>query len=314
MSDRDMRDAYCEALIELAQEDERIVLLEADLMGANGTKAFKERFPNRLINSGVAEANMVCMAAGLAVSGKIPFAASFACFAARRAYDQFFISVNYARCKVNLTGTDPGITAVLNGGTHQCFEDIGLMRSIPNLLIYEPADDISLKALVKEAAYHPGPTYLRLQRRGASSLYSQGEEFRLGKAKVLRDGADIAIFATGYLLVPEALKAADALKREGIDAAVIDLHTVKPLDEELVLSYAKKTGALIVCENHQAATGVGSAVTLFLSETHPTKVYCLGIRDEFGQVGDIAFLKQRFGLNSDRISQEARRLLGRKGE
>ncbi|MFZ4617621.1 MAG: transketolase family protein [Rectinemataceae bacterium] len=314
MSARDMRDAYCEALVELAEADDRIVLLEADLMGANGTTAFKERFPKRFFNAGVAEANMVSMAAGMAVSGKIPFAASFACFAARRAYDQFFISVNYARVKMNLTGTDPGISAVFNGGTHMSFEDIGLMRSIPGLVIYEPADDISLKALVKEAAYHPGPTYLRLHRKGASSLYEQGEEFRLGKAKVLREGADIAIFATGYLLVPEALKAAELLKREGIDAAVIDLHTIKPLDEELVLSYARKTGAVMVCENHQVATGVGSAVALFLSETHPTRMQCIGIRDEFGQVGDLAFLKQRFGLNADRIFHKARELLGRKEE
>jgi transketolase len=313
MSDRDMRDAYCDALMELAEADERIVLLEADLMGANGTTAFKERFPGRSINIGVAEANMVSMAAGLAVSGKNPFASSFACFAARRAYDQFFISVNYARVKVNLTGTDPGISAVFNGGTHMCFEDIGLMRSVPRLVIYEPADDISLKCLVKEAAYHPGATYLRLHRKGASSLYSQGQVSRLGKANVLREGSDVAIFATGYILVPEALKAAELLSKEGIDAAVIDLHTIKPLDEELILRYAGTTGAVMTCENHQVATGVGSAVALLLSERLPTRVRCLGIKDEFGQVGDLAFLKRHFGFDAVDLARNAKELLGGKG-
>jgi transketolase len=308
-----MRETYCETLMELADGDARIVLLEADLMGANGTTAFRERFPKQFFNVGVAEANMVSIAAGLARTGRIPFAASFATFSARRAFDQFFVSANYGRNKVNLVGTDPGISAAYNGGTHMCFEDIGMMRSIPGLTIYEPADNVSLKALVKEAAYLPAPTYCRLQRRGSNSLYAENQKFALGKGIVLRDGVDMTIIATGFLLVPEALKAADALQKGGISAAVIDLHTIKPLDEALIMEYAKKTGAILTCENHQAATGVGSAIALFLSENYPVPVYCHGIREAFGEVGSLDYLKKHFQFDAEGIAVLAGKLFARKG-
>jgi len=193
----EMRTVYGESLIDMAENDDRIVVLDADLMRANGTVAFKERFPDRAIDVGVAEANMIGIAAGLSTVGLIPFPATFTCFASRRVFDQFFISANYAKQNVNLTGTDPGIAALLNGGTHMSFEDTGLMRTIPGITIYEPSDPTSLKALLRQAAYRPGCSYLRLHRKHIVPLYADDESFELGKGKVLVDGTDVAIFAIG---------------------------------------------------------------------------------------------------------------------
>ncbi|MBI9108816.1 MAG: transketolase family protein [Spirochaetales bacterium] len=312
MPDMDMRDAYCLALKELAADNKNIVALDADLMGADGLSSFKKEFPDQFINVGVAEANMVGIASGLSTMGKIPFASSFACFASRRVYDQFFISSNYAGLKVNLTGSDPGISAQLNGGTHMAFEDIGIMRNTPNLVIYEPCDIVSMKALVKEAAKIPNCTYLRLHRKGSNTIYDQNETFELGKGKVLRDGTDLTIIATGYILVPEALKAAEALSAKGIEAAVIDGYSIKPFDEDLVLEYAKKTGAVLTCENHQAATGLGSAVATFLSAKHPVPVFTHGVKDVFGEVGGMDYLKKKFGFTAERITELAEALIKEK--
>ena len=308
----DMRDVYTQTLIDLAKKDARIVVLEADLMKATGTTSFSKEFPERAINVGVAEANMVGVASGLAAVGKIPFAASFACFAARRTFDQFFLSANYAKLPVHLVGTDPGITAQYNGGTHMPFEDVGLMRTIPDLVVFEPSDTTSVAKLTRLSAEHAGPTYMRLHRKGGVTLYDENENFELGKGKVLRDGDDLTIIAMGMVMVPESLKAADILAEKGIRAAVIDMHTVKPIDEELVVEYAKKTGAVLTCENHQVKGGLGSAVAETLGENYPTLMKRHGVLDEFGEVGDLDYLMERYGMKAEVIAAKAEELAARK--
>jgi transketolase len=305
----DMQEVYVNTLIELAEKDQRICVLEADLMRATGTKSFQELFPERTFNVGVAEANMVCIAAGLSTTGKIPFAATFGCFASRRVFDQFFLSANYAMQNVKLVGTDPGITAAFNGGTHMPFEDAGIMRNIPSLVVFEPCDTISLKKLLKKSAHHKGCTYMRLQRKGSITIYNENEEFELGKGKVLRDGTDITIIAVGMVMVSEALKTAKELEKQGISAAVIDMHSFKPLDQELVVKYARKTGAIITAENHQICNGLGSAVAECLSESYPTLMRRIGVQDKFGQVGTLDYLQQTYCLTAKHILDKAKELI-----
>lgn len=314
METKEMRAVYCDTLIELAQSDERIMVVEADLMRASGTMSFKQQFPDRGVDVGVAEANLVGVSAGLSAAGKIPFAATFGCFASRRAFDQFFLSANYAKLNVKLVGTDPGISAAFNGGTHMPFEDIGLMRMIPGLTIIEPSDPVSLKALLKACASHQGCTYMRLHRKAVAPIYQNDEMFALGKGKVLCDGSDVTLIALGAILVPEALKAKDELANMGIEAAVLDMHTVKPLDEELVLSYARKTGCIVTAENHQTAGGLGAAVANFLAQTHPTPMAMVGIQDEFGQVGTQGWLQQYYRLTAEEITRKALALVKSKKE
>lgn len=313
MPDIEMRAAYAETLIALAERDPRIVLLEADLMRASGTGAFQKRFPQRTFNVGVAEANMVSIAAGLAAEGKVPFADTFACFAGRRDYDQFFISANYARLSVHLVGTDPGITATYNGGTHMPFEDLGNMRHIPYLTVFEPSDSVSLRALVARSAELDGCSYMRLHRRPVPALYPAGEEFELGKGKVLEDGRDVAIFAIGALMVHEALAARTLLAQDGVAAAVIDLHTLKPIDSELIVHFARKTGAVVTCENHQVRGGLGSAVAEVLGEFFPCRMKRIGVQDEFGEVGDLPYLQKRYGLTASDIRDTIKESLSRNG-
>ena len=253
MAGKEMRTVYAETLVRLAADDPRIVVLEADLMRATGTGIFKEAYPERMINVGVAEANLLGVAAGLAAEGKHPFAATFGCFASRRAFDQFFISCAYAKLPVTLVGTDPGISAAYNGGTHMPFEDIGIMRTVPKLDIIEPSDPISLEAFVEALAASSRPGYMRLHRKAVDPIYAKGEPFALGKGKLLRKGDDLLIVALGAIMVPAALEAAARLAADGIEAAVIDALCVKPLDVELILSWAKKTGAVVTAENHQVA-------------------------------------------------------------
>lgn len=309
MSQKEMRAVYAQTLIELAEKEERIVILEADLMKATGTTCFKEKYPERAFNLGVAEANMVGTAAGLSAGGKIPFAATFGCFASRRTYDQFFISANYARLNVKLVGTDPGISAAYNGGTHMPFEDMGIMRNIPGLIVFEPSDPVSLKKLLEESAYYKGSTYMRLHRKPVPVLYDEKESFTLGKGKVLKDGTDITLIACGAIMVNEALKACLQLKEEKIQAAVIDMHTIKPIDIPLILEYAQKTRAMITCENHQVINGLGSAVAEVLSEHCPTLLKRIGVEDEFGEVGTQEYLQQRFKLTAEHIIAETKKLL-----
>ncbi len=305
MGTKEMRAVYCETLIDLAKGDERILVVEADLMRASGTMSFQKAFPERAIDVGVAEANMVGVSSGLSAAGKIPFAATFGCFASRRVYDQFFISANYAHLNVKLVGTDPGISAAYNGGTHMPFEDIGMMKLIPNLTIFEPSDPISLESLLRQSASHLGCTYMRLHRKAIEPIYDKGETFTLGKGKLITEGNDVTIIAIGAILVPEAIRAASLLQEQGISAAVIDMHTIKPLDENLVLEYARKTGAIVTAENHQVSGGLGASVASFLAKTHPTRMAMVGIQDEFGQVGTQDWLQEHYKLTAEEIVKQA---------
>ena len=305
----EMRAIYAQTLIELAEKDQRVVVLEADLMKASGTMPFKNKFPERAFDMGVAEANMVGTAAGLSAGGKIPFAASFGCFASRRAFDQFFLSCNYARQNVKLVGTDPGVSAAFNGGTHMPFEDAGIMRTIPGLVIFEPSDGVSLKELLLRSYEHKGCTYMRLHRKAVDDIYKTGEKFELGKGKVLRDGKDLTIIAMGAIMVPNAMQAADLLAKDGISAAVIDMHTLKPIDSELIVKYAKQTGAILTAENHQVIGGLGSAVAEVLAENFPAPLRRVGIHDQFGEVGTQDELVARFRLTAADIAEEAKTLL-----
>jgi len=306
MANKEMRAVYAETLIELARTDDRIMVVEADLMKATGTTAFKAVFPDRAVDAGVAEADMVGVAAGLASEGKRPFAATFGCFASRRAFDQFFLSCAYAQLAVKLVGTDPGVSAAFNGGTHMPFEDLAIMRTVPGLPIVEPSDPVSLAALVRELAAYDGPAYVRLHRKGVAPIYPEGELFKLGKGKVLREGKDALIVALGAIMVPEALRAAELLKAQGIEAAVIDALSLRPLDSELILAYARATGIVVTAENHQAEGGLGSAVAELLAElparsVHP-RLARIGVQGLFGEVGTQDWLQKRFGLTAEAIA------------
>ncbi len=305
---KEMRAVYAETLVELGARNPAVVLLEADLMKASGTGPFAAAYPERAFNVGVAEANMVGVAAGLSAGGKIPFATTFACFASRRAYDQFFVSCAYARLNVKLVGTDPGVSAAFNGGTHMPFEDLALMRAVPGIAVLEPSDASSLRALVEAAAAREGSVYIRLHRKAVPDIYPQGERFAIGKAKLLREGRDVTIVALGALMVGEALKAAELLASEGRSAAVIDALSLKPLDTELILAEARKTGRVVTAENHQIAGGLGSAVAELLAETGAARLARVGIRDEFGEVGTQEYLMERFHLTAPHIASAAKSL------
>ena len=257
--DRELRQALANALTKIADTDNRIVVLEADLMSCHATKVFKEAHPDRFVNVGIAEANMIGVAAGMATMGKIPFAYSFGPFATRRCYDQIFISVAYAKQPVKIVGTDPGVTAEANGGTHMPFEDMALMRAIPKMVCFEPTDAAMLEAAVPQIIEHNGPVYIRLFRKKAEHVYDSVPDFKLGKATLVRDGNDVTLVASG-IMVSRAIEAADALKEEGINARVLNMHTWKPIDEEAIIDAVKSTGALVTCENHALNGGLGSAV------------------------------------------------------
>lgn len=312
MATKEMRAVYAETLMELAAKDRRIMVVEADLMRASGTMSFRDAYPDRAIDVGVAEANLVGVAAGLAAEGKVPFAATFGCFASRRAFDQFFVSGAYAKLPVKLVGTDPGISAAYNGGTHMPFEDIGIMRTVPGLDIVEPSDPVSLKALVGALAASGKPGYLRLHRKAIEPIYGANETFALGKGKLLREGRDVLIVALGAILVPAAMAAAKSLEAEGIDAAVIDALSAKPIDAELILAWARKTGAVVTAENHQLAAGFGSAVAEILAETGAARLARVGVEESFGEVGTQDYLAKRFGLTAEAIAQKAKTLLAKR--
>lgn len=305
---KEMRAVYAETLVELGAKNKDIVLLEADLMKASGTGPFQAAYPERTFDVGVAEANMVGVAAGLSAEGKIPFAATFGCFATRRVFDQFFVSCAYARLNVKLVGTDPGVSAAMNGGTHMPFEDLALMRAVPGIAVLEPSDAASLRGLVAAAAERKGSVYMRLHRKAVPDLYPAGEKFEIGKAKLLREGKHVAIVALGSIMVNEALKAAELLAREGIEASVVDALSVKPLDAELVLREARKCGAVVTAENHQVSGGLGSAVAELLAETGAARLARIGVKDEFGEVGTQDYLQDRFGLRAANIAEAAKAL------
>lgn len=306
--DRWLRETYVDLLIEQAAVDERIVLLEADLSKAAGTGRFKEAYPDRLINVGIAEANMVGVAAGMSAMGKIPFTHTFTAFATRRCCDQVTLSVAYAGLNVKLMGSDPGVTAELNGGTHMSMEDVAIMRNIPGMTIYEPVDSAQLRKIFPQIVAAPGPVYIRLLRRNAVKIFDDSQEFTLGKGLMIKEGSDVTILCTG-IMTAESIKAAKMLKDVGIDAEVINIHTIKPLDVQMVLESAQKTGAVVTAENHSVIGGLGSAVSEVLSENYPVPVRRVGINDHFGEVGLTDFLMEKYGLTAEHIVAETKKAI-----
>ena len=310
MESKEMRAAYAETLIALGEKNTNIVVLEADLVSCTGTAGFQKAYPDRFVNVGIAEANMVSIAAGLSSVGKIPFAASFGCFSSRRVFDQFFLSAAYARLNVKLVGTDPGVTAAFNGGTHMPFEDLSIMRTVPNLTIIEPSDPTSCAALVKEAVDLYGCVYIRIPRKTVPFLYPETESFKFGKAKLLKEGKDVCIVALGSLMVNAALKAKEILSAQGIDVGVLDVLTLKPIDKEAILEQASKVKCIVSAENHQIAGGLGSAVAEILAEEgFKGKFKRVGIQDEFGEVGTQDYLAKRFGLDAESLAAQVKSLM-----
>jgi transketolase len=307
----EMRKVYCETLIGLAESKRPVMALDADLMAGAGTKAFAERFPERNIDCGIQEANMYGVAAGLSATGKIPFAHTFAPFCSRRACDQIFLSCAYAKLNVKIIGSDPGVTAALNGGTHMPFEDVGIMRTIPQMTVIEPTDTVMLREMITKIADEYGTHYLRLARRTVTKIYETGSTFEIGKAVQIRDGSDLTIIAAGFC-VAEAIKAAALLAKQGISARVIDMFTIKPIDREAVIKAAAETGAIVTAENHNILGGLGSAVAEVLAENLPIPMERIGIRDLFGEVGPVDYLAERFGLTAGHIVKKAERVLERK--
>lgn len=311
VSSKELRKEFCETLIALAAEDEKVVVLDADLMNAAGTKPFLAAYPERTFDCGVQEANMIGVAAGLSSRGFIPFTHTFGPFAARRACDQIFMSCAYAKQNVKVVGSDPGVTAALNGGTHMPFEDLGIMSTIPEMTVVEPCDLVSIGKVTRLAKETYGCWYIRLHRKGAPVIYEDGTDFTVGKANLLKDGKDVTIIAIGYL-VAEALKAAEALEKEGISARVLDMWCLKPLDEEAVIAAAKETGAIVTAENHNIKNGLGSAVASTLALNCPTIQEMVGVQDEFGEVGPTPYLAERFKLTADEIIAKAKKAVARK--
>ena len=301
------RDSYGKALAELGAQHDNLVVLDADLAGATKTATFQKAFPDRHFDCGIAEANMVCMAAGLSTTGLVPFASTFAMFAAGRAFEQIRNSIGYPHLNVKIGATHGGISVGEDGASHQCCEDFGLMRTIPGMVVMSPADDVEARAMVKAAYEYEGPVYIRFGRAAVPVIHEEGMNFQIGKGEILKDGSDVAIIANG-LMVNEALIAAEELASAGINAMVINMATIKPLDEELVLAAAKKCGKVITCEEHSIIGGLGEAVCSVLSEKCPTVVRRIGVNDEFGHSGPAAALLKQFGLSAEHIVEVAKDL------
>ena len=298
------RDSYGKALAALGEEHPDLVVLDADLAGATKTATFQKAFPDRHFDCGIAEANMVCVAAGLSTTGLVPFASSFAMFAAGRAFEQVRNSVGYPHLNVKIGATHGGLSVGEDGASHQCCEDFALMRSIPGMVVMSPADDVEARAMVKAAYEYVGPVYMRFGRAAVPVIHEEDYKFEIGKGEVLKDGKDVAIIANG-LMVAEALEAAETLKAEGIEAMVINMATIKPLDNELVLSAAKKCGKVITCEEHSVIGGLGEAVCSLLSENLPTPVKRIGVEDTFGRSGAAKEVLDAYGLNAAHIVSAA---------
>ena len=299
------RDSYGNALKELGAIHENLVVLDADLAGATKTSVFQKAFPERHFDCGIAEADMICAAAGLSTTGLVPFASSFAMFAAGRAFEQVRNSVGYPHLNVKIGATHGGISVGEDGASHQCCEDFALMRSIPGMTVICPADDVEAKAAVKAAYEMEGPVYLRFGRLALPVFHDECYEFVIGKGEVLKDGTDVAIIANG-LMVYEAIKAGEELAAAGINAMVINMPTIKPLDEELVIAAAKKCGKVITCEEHSVIGGLGEAVCSCLSEKCPTPVKRIGVNDEFGHSGPAVTVLEQFGLCAANIVKVAK--------
>ena len=294
------RESYGNALVELGKEHADVVVLDADLAGATKTSTFKKEFPDRHFDCGIAEGNMMAVAAGLASMGMVPFASTFAMFAAGRAFEQVRNSIGYPHLNVKIGATHGGISVGEDGASHQCCEDFALMRSIPGMTVIVPSDDVEARKAVKAAYEFEGPVYLRFGRSGVPVFHDEDFKFEIGKGEVLQDGNDVAIIATG-LMVCEAMKAGEELKADGINARVINMATIKPLDEELILKAAKECGKIVTCEEHSVIGGLGEAVSALLAEKLPTPVRRIGVNDEFGHSGPAGDLLKDFGLSAENI-------------
>ena len=299
------RESFGKALVELGKENENVVVLTADLAGATKTSLFEKEFPDRFINVGIAEQNMIGISAGLATTGKIPFASTFAMFAAGRAYDQIRNSVAYPNLNVKICGTHAGVTVGEDGATHQMLEDLSLMRSIPNMTVLCTSDDVQTKWAIKEMAKIDGPVYIRLARVATPVIYDENQKFEIEKMVQIGDGTDATVFATG-VEVAEALKAKEELEKENINIRVIDVHTIKPIDKEMIIKCAKETKRLITIEDHSIIGGLGTAICEVLSEECPTKVTRMGMKDKFGKSGKAEQLLKYFKLDSEAIIEKVK--------
>ena len=300
------RQSYGEALVELGKENNNVVVLDADLAGATKTNMFSKEFPERFFDMGIAEQDMIATAAGFATCGKIPFASTFAVFATGRVYDQIRNSICYPNLNVKIGATHAGITVGEDGATHQMLEDINLMRGLPNMIVMSPADDAESKWAVNEAARINGPVYIRFGRASTPAIYDENTKFEFGKAIMHGDGEDATVFATG-IMVAEALKAQVALKEEGINIRVVDFHTIKPIDEEMIVKCAKETKKLISIEEHSVIGGLGSAISEVLCEKYPAKLVRMGMKDCFGKSGPAGELLKYYGLTEKEIAEEVRK-------
>ena len=296
------RQSYGEALLELGKENEKIVVFDADLAGATKTDLFAKEFPNRFFDMGIAEQNMISTAAGIATCGRIPYASTFAVFAAGRAYDQIRNSVCYPNLNVKICATHAGITVGEDGATHQMIEDISLMRTLPNMTVISTSDDIQTKWAIKEISKINGPTYVRLSRLATPIIYDENQKFEIGKAVQIGNGTDGTIFATGITVI-EALKAQENLKEKGINVRVVDIHTIKPIDRETIIKCAKETKKLVSIEDHNIIGGLGSAISEVLTDEYPTKLIRLGIKDTFGKSGKAEQLMKYFGIMAEDVEK-----------
>jgi transketolase len=304
------RDSYGNALKELGAAHDDLIVFDADLAGATKTATFQKAFPDRHFDCGIAEGNMIDVAAGASTMGLVPFASSFAMFAAGRAFEQVRNSIGYPHLNVKIGATHGGISVGEDGASHQCCEDFALMRSIPGMVVMSPADDVEARAMVKAAYEYVGPVYIRFGRAAVPVIHDESYVFQIGKGEVLRDGTDVAIIANG-LLVAEAIEAGETLAQAGISARIINLPTIKPLDEDLILAAARDCGKIITCEEHNILGGLGEAVCGLLSEKCPTPVRRIGVNDEFGHSGPAAALLKQFGLSAEHIVEVAKDFVGK---
>ena len=304
----EMRKVYSSKLGELMGKHNEIVALEADLMNAITTDKVQKEYPERVINCGIMEANMIGIAAGISIAGKYPFAHTFTAFASRRCFDQLFMSGAYQKNNIKIIASDAGVTAVHNGGTHMSFEDMGIMRGLANTVVLEVTDATMFENILEQVAIKDGFYWIRTIRKNASTIYEKGSTFEIGKGNLLKDGSDITLIANG-IMVAEALKTAKKLENEGINAAVIDMFTLNPIDRELIKKYAQKTGKIVTCENHSIHNALGSAVAEVIAETGDAKLRRIGIKERFGQVGTLDFLMNEYELTAEHIYKAAMELL-----
>lgn len=306
--DIEMRKVYSSKLSELMKKDERVVALEADLMSSMTMDKVQKENPDKVINCGIMEANMIGVAAGMSIAGKYPFAHTFTAFASRRCFDQLFMSGAYQKNNIKVIGSDAGVTSVHNGGTHMSFEDMGIMRGLADTTVMEMTDAVMFENILEQIALKDGFYWIRTMRKNAATIYEKGSTFEIGKGNVLKDGKDITLIANGIMVI-EALKASEKLEKEGNSVAVIDMFTLNPIDEELITEYGNKTGKIVTCENHSIHNGLGSAVAEVIAENCDAKLKRIGIQSRYGQVGTLDFLMEEYELTSEHIYKAESELL-----